>query len=420
MQQVNKVFELIEAGEVEKGLAMLENIEQDANHDTKYTIAETYFELGHIDKAKNIIDELLMLYPDEGSLYAFAAELLIDLGEEDEAIEMLLEIKEEDPAFLQGQLLLADLYQMQGLDEVAEQKLLFASKLAPEEPIIAYGLGQFYLERGDYNKSIQFFKKVLQSGETFEHVSINLCLAEAYSATGQFEDALGYYEKGLKERTEMSAVFGYAYTAYQLEMFPLAIEQFKIVKEMDHEFSSLYPYLAKAYEAEHFLDKAMTVLEDGLKVDEYNEELYVHAGKLSFKMKDPEKGEDYLRKVIAINPSHFEAVRTLAAYLKHEEKYEDLLELVSHIKDFGETDPLLDWYEASALKEEDDYEKASVIYEEIQSQFQHDPDFLEEYGHFLLEMGERDRAIVELTKALTLDKGRIHISEFITELEQNY
>ncbi|GAE34569.1 tetratricopeptide repeat protein [Halalkalibacter akibai] len=153
MNAIEKVMQGIEQGHVEKGLTELASLEKTGDHQLKYDIAEAYYQLGHIDKAKNLVDELLMLYPDEGSLYAFAAELLIDLDEEDEAIELLLEIKEHDPAYLQAQLLLADLYQLQSLDEVAEQKLLKAAEKAPNEPIISYGLGEFYLGRGDYIKA---------------------------------------------------------------------------------------------------------------------------------------------------------------------------------------------------------------------------------------------------------------------------
>ena len=84
---------------------------------------------------------------------------------------------------------------MQSLDEVAEQKLLLAAKKAPNEMIISYGLGEFYLGRGDYIKSIPYLKKVVHSKEQIPNVSVELLLAEAYSASGQFEDAMMYYEK---------------------------------------------------------------------------------------------------------------------------------------------------------------------------------------------------------------------------------
>ncbi len=206
MNQVEEALAAIEAGNVQKGLELLNEAEKKTTkHEEKYQLAEIYYELGHLERAKVIVDELLLLYPDEGSLYVMAAEIMIDHEQEDEAIDLLLEIGEDDPAFLQAQLLLADLYQMQALDEVAEQKLLLAAQKAPDEVIISYGLGEFYLERGDYNKSIPYLKKVLHSSEPLPDVQIELKMAEAYSASGQFEEAMYYYQQGLKEKLEPNA-----------------------------------------------------------------------------------------------------------------------------------------------------------------------------------------------------------------------
>ncbi|KHF40325.1 tetratricopeptide repeat protein [Halalkalibacter okhensis] len=416
MNVLEKAISAIESGSVEQGLEQLEKLEKNADHQLKHEIAELYHELGHVEKSKKIIDELLMLYPDEGSLYAFAAELLIDMDQEDEAIELLLEIKENDPAFLQAQLLLADLYQMQSLDEVAEQKLLLAAKAAPNETIISYGLGEFYLERGDYIKSIPYLKKAVHASDRLPNIHVELLLADAYSASGQFEDALKYYETGLKNHLDPNALFGYGFTAYQVGDMILAIEQLEALMALDPDYSSLYPYLAKAYEAEGKLEDAFETLEKGMKVDEFNESLYIHAGKLSFKKQNPVEGEKLLRKVIALNPSNIEAVQTLAAYLKHTESYEELLELMEHMRDYGEEDSLYTWYEATALKEQDDYEKAYERYQEIKESFQDDVDFLEEYGYFLLEYGLRDQAITNFKKVLEFQPERGDIVELLENI----
>ncbi|MCL7745924.1 tetratricopeptide repeat protein [Halalkalibacter alkaliphilus] len=416
MNVLEQAISAIESGSVEHGLEQLAKLEKNADHQLKHDIAELYHELGHVEKAKKIIDELLMLYPDEGSLYAFAAELLIDMDEEDEAIEMLLEIKQEDPAFLQAQLLLADLYQMQSLDEVAEQKLLLAAQAAPNETIISYGLGEFYLERGDYIKSIPYLKKAVHASERLPNVHVELLLADAYSASGQFEDALEYYERGLKNHLDPNALFGYGFTAFQVGDMILAIEQLEALMALDPDYSSLYPYLAKAYEAEGRLDDAFETLERGMKIDEFNESLYIHAGKLSFKKQNPVEGETLLRKVIALNPSNVEAVQTLAAYLKHTESYEELLELMEHMREYGEEDSLYTWYGATALKEQDNYEKAYERYREIEEVYKDDIDFLEEYGYFLLEFGMRDQAIPKFKKVIEYQPDREDIVELLENL----
>ncbi|MGO4888103.1 tetratricopeptide repeat protein [Anaerobacillus sp. MEB173] len=417
---LNQAIQYVENGDVDKGLSLIESIEATADHETKYTIAELYYNWGLVDKAKTIIDELIMLYPDEGELYVFSAELLIDLDEEDEAIEMLLEIKSNDREYLRAQLLLADLYQLQGLDEVAEQKLQLAKHHAPEEPIISFGLGEFYLDRGDFLKSIPYYKQALSKREQLPDCNIELRLAEAYSASGQFEDAITYYEQGLEDQVDVSSLFGYGYTAYQLEQHKVAIEQFQRLKGIDPDYSSLYPYLAKAYEAEHLFDKALQTLEDGMKIDDYNEALLLAAAKLSLKMKDPEKAEDYLRRLLALNPSHFEGIQTLSALLKHEERYSELIDLIEHCQQYGEEDPLFDWYLANAKYEEDQLDEASTLYKKAYSHFQEDVEFLEEYSYVLLEIGNRKEAVEMLKKAYKLDPARIDIEERIIDLDSAF
>lgn len=416
MEAVRHALNLIESGNVEEGLAQLAKLEKNADDQSKYAIAEVYHELGHIEKSKKIIDELLLLYPEEGSLYVHSAELLIDLDEEDKAIEQLMRIKEKDEAFLQAQLLLADLYQMQALDEVAEQKLLLAAKKAPDEVIVSYGLGVFYLERGDYLKSIPYLKKAVHANERIPDEQLELHLAEAYSASGQFEDAAHYYRLGLQKHTSVDALFGYGFTAYQLGDMTVATQQLEKLKEMDPHFSSLYPLLAKAYEAEERLDEAMEALNEGIAIDQYNEQLYVLAGKLSFKRQNPEGAESFLREAIALNPGNMEAVHTLASYFKHNERFSDLLELIDEIKSFGEEDPILIWYEAFALKERDEYEQANERFQSAFEGLKEDQDFLEEFGFFLLEYGLRDRAKQIFVHLLSLQPERVDIEELLQDL----
>lgn len=420
MSDLNRAITLVENGQVDEGLAIIKDIEKQSDHETKFSIAELYYNWGLVDKAKSIIDELLLLYPDEGELYIFAAELLIDLDDEDEAIEMLLEVRHDDPQFLRALLLLADLYQLQGLDEVAEEKLRVAEKHSPDEPIISYGLGEFYLERGDFLRSIPYYKKALAAKDQLKDINIELRLGEAFGASGQFEEALTYYEKGLKDDVELSALFGYAYTALQLAQYKTSIEAFNRLKDMDPQYTSLYPYLANAYEAEHLYEEAVQTLEEGIKVDEYNESLYLAAGKLSLKLKDTKQAEDYLRTLLSLNPSHFEGTQTLAALLKHEERFSEVVELIEHCQGYGEEDPLFDWFLANAKHEEEQFEEALQLYNRAKEHFHHDPDFLEEYGYFLLEMGQRGDALVILRKSLALDHKRIELEEKIFDLESSF
>lgn len=415
--EMQEAIKLINDGKTERGIEQLKKVAEVVDHETKYQIAELYYQLGLVDLAKKIIDELIIFYPDESELVTFMAELLIDLDEEDEAIEILLEIKESDPVFLQAQLLLADLYQLQGLDEVAEQKLLNAENKVPSEPIVLFGLAEFYLSRGDYLKSIPYYKQVLPYQEELEGTNIGLRLAEAFSGSGAFEEAITYYEAGIKNGATIDEHFGYGYTALQLSLFKIAIKQFEEVIDMDESYSSLYPYLAEAYEEEGQIHEAIQIIKKGLEIDEYNEALYVQGARVSLNNRDIETGEKYLREVLAINTANFEGANILGNLLKKEARWEELEELIVYLKSHGEADPQFDWFLATAKREAAESNESLELYEQVSVALFHDSDFMEEYGNALLEDGHREKAKQILTNAYQLDVTKSHLQEILFDLD---
>ncbi|WP_106587834.1 tetratricopeptide repeat protein [Salsuginibacillus halophilus] len=404
VEALEKAVKMIEQGEVEKGLEELERLESEADHQEMYDIAMIYQQLGHAGRASRLVKRLLMDYPDEGELYILAAELSIDLEEEDEAIEWLLEISEEDESYIQAQMLLADLYQLQGLEEVAEQKLKNALESAPEEPVLLAGLGEFYLERGDYQKSIPFLKQAEQHGFEHPESSIYLRIAEAYSATGQFEEAMKYYEDGLAEKTELNALFGYGYTALQISDYETAVKQLEELRNLDYEYASLYPFLARAYEGKEQFDKALAVCQDGMRVDEFNDALYAEAGKIQLKLGNEEAAITSLREALSMNPGNVDAALSLLSALDNQEDAEGVLELVSYLREMSEDAPLFSWYEARAHLEEDDVSKALEAFQQASPSFLEDAAFLRDYGYALLEGGRREDGIHKLKQSLNLEE----------------
>ena len=91
---------------------------------------------------------MLELYPGEGELIISIAEILIDSDQEDEAMLMLENISPEDDLYPSALLLEADFYQLQGMPEVSERKLLQAKELLPDEIIIDFALGELYYQQG--------------------------------------------------------------------------------------------------------------------------------------------------------------------------------------------------------------------------------------------------------------------------------
>ncbi|UTR14646.1 tetratricopeptide repeat protein [Salipaludibacillus sp. LMS25] len=419
-EKLARAIQLIEQGQHEEGLKKVEEIGKEADDETKRTISELYYELGLVDKALSLLEPLMFKYPDNGELFAFAAECYSELGKEDEAIDMLTEIKYNDAAYVQAQLLLADLYEHQGLSEVAEQKLLEAIKNEPDNPVLQFGLGEFYLSRGEYRQAISYYKKAIYQGKLPDDLPVNpkLKLAEAYSATGEFEDAMVNYKEGLEDDETPDGLFGYGFTSLQIEDYETAITVFNRLIEIDPDYTTVYTYLAKAYVAEKKFSEALKVLEEGIKKDEFNEELYLELAKLQFSLGNNQKGVEFLEKVIALNPSNVSAVKELLFYFDDEEDYESLIELLAFLDDYGEFDPLFERYRGKALFEENDIEGAVKAYDIALESLIKDEILLEEAATVYLVAGNKERAVHLLEDFLLLQPHRFDIEERLVDLKR--
>ena len=123
-------------------------------------------QLGFLNEAKELYELLLVTYPNEGELKVSLAEILIEMDKESDAISYLDSIQEDDPDYPRALLILADLYQMQGLVEVSENKLRQAKQLLPDESIIDFALGELYASEGKNNEAIKFYEELLNRGKT--------------------------------------------------------------------------------------------------------------------------------------------------------------------------------------------------------------------------------------------------------------
>lgn len=328
MVGVEEITNYIENGQLEKAMAAYQRILENGSDEEKFLLSEELFRFGFMEETEALIESLLKKYPDEGELHVLLAETRIEMGKEEEAMLSLEKVDEKDPSFPQALLLLADLYQMEGLFEVSEKKLLEAKRLLPDEPVIDFAIGELYASQGKLVEAIQYYETVLKSHEEIGGVNINQRMAEALSACGSFEEALHFYEKALEQKLEINTLFGFAFTALQAGYNKTAIEKFEELKALDPEYHSLYLYLAKAYEREEMVEEAFDAVKQGIEQDEFNKDLYFYGGKLALKIPDEEAAEKLLREAIALDPGFMEGVLVLNKLLLKQERYEDVLELV--------------------------------------------------------------------------------------------
>ncbi|TCP31631.1 lipopolysaccharide biosynthesis regulator YciM [Scopulibacillus darangshiensis] len=417
VNDLDTAISLVETGQTEQGLAMVKELLTSADDDTAYKIAVLMQDWGLIEDAEAVFNDLLIKYPEDSDLILQIAELLVDKDEEEKAINLLNSISNYDENYLSAQLLLADLYQMQGLDEVAESKLKTALQMAPDQPILLFALGEFYLSAGYPAEAVPYYKKVLHA-DVLSHENVEVKLAEALSLNAQFEEALIYYQKGLDKSKTLDGLFGYGMTAMQVGKYQTAISAFVELKELDPGYSTLYPVLAEAYQEEGATNEALVVLEEGMKTDELNERLYNKAGELSWKQKDWDRAKRYYNDLLKINPDNIEAFKRVIEIKINDDDAFD--EVIADLEDSQHDDPTLKWYLAKAYMRNDHLDMAESIYKDNIQYFNENPEFLSEYGELLWQLGKREEALLKLNQALSFDPQNQILQGFVERIEQDF
>ena len=417
MDTVTKILSLLETGQQEEALKQSQQLLLTGTDEEKYDLAEELSRYGFLEEAVGIFLNLMEKYPDEGELFILLAELYLEMGQEEDAMLLLEQIDQADPSYPQALLLLADLYQMNGLFEVSENKLLTAKNLLPQEVIIDFALGELYGELGKFQDAIASYNVVLEKGtKEVAGISIHHRLAEMLSASGFFEEAIHYYDLALKEKLEINLLFGYALTALQAGNNKTAIEKFEQLKELDPEYHSLYLFLAKAYEKEENIANSFNVVMEGINYDQYNKDLYYFGGKLALKLGNDQEAERLLRESIAVDPGFTEAVLVLNKLLIKQERFEDVLELIKAVEFYEEEEPQLLWDEAIAYENLEEYSQALNKYQAAYTLFKNNQEFLSDYGYFLIGEGKRVEAVEIFSELLINDPSNEEYQELIDRL----
>ncbi|MCT4786174.1 tetratricopeptide repeat protein [Exiguobacterium aestuarii] len=396
------IIEMLESGETEHALAHIEELEKEGSDDDRLAIADLYLELGLADRATDVLSKLYVDYEGDPNVALSLAEAYLDSDREEEAIAVLEKIKSDDAETqVRSLVLLADLYQSQGLDEVAVKKLMQALEKNPDEPLLIYGLAELYASTGSFEQAIPLYARLPKMKLPAE-IDYQADYAEALTMVGSFEEALEEYEKATHR--DLNTVFGHAMTAHRIGREEVAIKQFKELQAMDPDFTSLYLPYTEALDALGQTEEALEIVDQGITRDDYNDELRHVKAKLLLKLGNREGAIKELREALVLNPESLQATELILSILFEAGEIDDVLETIDALEDHA-TSPLMTWYKAKAKYELEEYEEAVSLYASIEPMMKEDVSFVTEWATLLIEEGRRQdaRLVVEQSLALVVD-----------------
>lgn len=415
MNTIDQALQLIEQDELKKAVSILRDYIRQASDNELITIADLFIELGLLDDARAILEALLEDYPDESDIRLVLAEIYIDLEDDEQAINHLEAISPASDQYIASLMVSADLYQTQGLFEVAEQKLIEAKRLAPNEALIDFAQAELAFSLGKYDDALFNYRKIHQQSDQIAEVDLALRIAESLAAIGQFEESLAYYKEA--EIDDPEILFRYGFIAYQANRMDIAINTWEELLKQDPEYGSVYHYLAEAHQEEGLTDQGYETAKKGLEMDPLNKELLLTTASLARKLGQNDESYRFARNAIAIDPGYKAGILFLIENYRKEDDFEAIIDLLTHIIEQGEEDGYYKWELAKAYEAEETYDLALKHYQDAYDDFKDDSDFLKAYGYFLVEEGMRQEAVQIFTRYLSIDPSDVEIESYLARLK---
>lgn len=378
--------------------------------DSLIALGEYLESIGFLSHAKRIYLQLADDYP----------ELNINLAQiaaEDDAIEeaflYLDKVSKDSPNYLSALLVMADLYDMEGLTEVAREKLLQAVSISPE-PLVIFGLAEIDMSLQYFKEAIDYYAQ-LDNRQILELTGISTYqrIGRAYASLGKFEAAIEFLEKAVAIEYEDETVFELATLLYDQENYQKANLYFKQLETINPDYPGYeYGYALSLHE-EHKTSEALRLVQQGLRKNAFDSQLLLLASQLSYELHDRQNAENYLLQAKEVAVDDEEILMRLVTLYFDAERFEEVIALNRETID----NVLTKWTIAKAYHALEQEEVALALYNEISADLAENPEFLQDYAYLLREFGQFHKAIQMATAYLRQVPDDVNMQDFLDHIK---
>ncbi|HEW9441813.1 TPA: tetratricopeptide repeat protein [Streptococcus pneumoniae] len=383
-------------------------LENDSS-DLLYELA-TYLEgIGFYPQAKEIYLKIVEDFPE---VHLNLAAIASEDGQIEEAFTYLEEIQADSDWYVSSLALKADLYQLEGLTDVAREKLLEALTYS-EDSLLILGLAELDSELENYQAAIQAYAQ-LDNRLIYEQTGISTYqrIGFAYAQLGKFETATEFLEKALELEYDDLTAFELASLYFDQEEYQKATLYFKQLDTISPDFEGYEYGYSQALHKEHQVQEALRIAKQGLEKNPFETRLLLAASQFSYELHDASGAENYLLTAKEDAEDTEEILLRLATIYLEQERYEDILDLQSE-----EPENLLTkWMIARSYQEMDDLDTAYEHYQELTGDLKDNPEFLEHYIYLLRELGHFEEAKVHAHTYLKLVPDDVQMQELFERL----
>lgn len=406
----------------EKMVVSIQN--QDLEHANKYfkkalkedddeallELAEYLESIGFLNQAKTIYEKERASFPE---VNINLAQIAAEDGDIEAAFTYLDAISPDSDAYLSALLVMADIYDMEGLADVAREKLLLASQIS-DDPLVTFGLAEIEMELGHFSEAIKEYAK-LDNRDVLEMTGISTYqrIGKAYASLGKFEAAVEFLEKAIEIEYDDETVFELATILYDQDEFQKANTYFKQLDTMDPDFQGYEYVYALSLHEENKTEEALRMAQKGISKNAFDDRLLLLASQLAYELHDAAQSESYLLSAKEVAEDEEEVLMRLTNLYLEEERYEDVIAFAKEPID----NVLTKWNIAKAYQGLEADKKALALYNDLAADLGENPEFLHDYAYILREFGQKEYAHQVAKHYLTLVPDDVNMVEFLHEDE---
>ena len=411
MNNSQQMLQALEEQDLTKAEHYLVKALENDSSELLYELA-TYLEgIGFYPQAKEIYLKIVEDFPE---VHLNLAAIASEDGQIEEAFAYLEEIQPDSDWYVSALVLKADLYQLEGLTDVAREKLLEALTYS-EDPLLILGLAELDSELENYQEAIQGYAQ-LDNRTIYEQTGISTYqrIGFAYAQLGKFETATEFLEKALELEYDDLTAFELASLYFDREEYQKAVLYFKQLDTISPDFEGYEYGYSQALHKEHQVQEALRIAKQGLEKNPFETRLLLAASQFSYESHDASGAENYLLTAKEDAEDTEEILLRLATIYLEQERYEDILDLQSE-----EPENLLTkWMIARSYQEMDDLDTAYEHYQELAGDLKDNPEFLEHYIYLLRELGYFEEAKVNAQAYLKLVPDDVQMQELYERLQE--
>lgn len=408
MNNSEKMVACISQQDLEKANKYFKRALAEDDVETLLSLAEYLEGIGFFPQASQIYIQVKDDFPE---VCLNLAQIAFEDGLVEEAFAYLEEIPVDSPVYVEALLVKADLYQAEGLSDVAREKMLEASYLS-DEPVILFGLAELDMELELFDEAISYFAQ-LDNRDIYELTGVSTYqrIGIAYASLGRFEVAIEFLEKAVELEYDDQTVFELAALLFESEEYQKANLYFKQLDTINPDFDGYEYAYAQSLHAEHKIDEALAMTEKGLAKNDFDANLLLQASQYAYELHDEARAEDYLLRAKEVADDGNELALRLSNLYLEQERFQEVVALF----DEEVENVLARWNIAKAYQALEQEDAAIQLYDELALDLVENPEFLADYIEVLRQLGRLDEAKEQASRYTQLVPDDLAMQEFLNE-----